>query len=65
MFTGIVEDIGRVEACERRGGDLRLTILCRQLDLSGTRVGDSVCVQGCCLTLTALHGRSFAADVSS
>ena len=64
MFTGIVEDVGRVQACESRGGDMRLAILCQRLDLSGTRVGDSLCVQGCCLTVTALEGRSFAADVS-
>jgi len=64
VFTGIVEDVGRVQACESRGGDMRLAILCQRLDLSGTRVGDSLCVQGCCLTVTALEGRSFAADVS-
>jgi riboflavin synthase len=64
VFTGIVQDVGRVQACERRGGDLRVTIQCQRLDLSGTRVGDSLCVQGCCLTATAVHGRTFAADVS-
>jgi len=64
VFTGIVQDVGRVQACESRGGDMRLAILCQRLDLSGTRVGDSLCVQGCCLTVTALEGRSFAADVS-
>jgi riboflavin synthase len=64
VFTGIVQDVGRVQARESRGGDLRFTILCQRLDLSGTRVGDSLCVQGCCLTVTALEGRAFAADVS-
>jgi len=64
MFTGIVQDVGRVQSCEPRGGDLRLTIVCQRLDLSGTRAGDSLCVQGCCLTATAVQGRTFAADVS-
>lgn len=64
MFTGIVQDVGRVQACERRGGDLRLTVLCQRLDLSDTRIGDSLCVQGCCLTATALQGQCFTADVS-
>jgi riboflavin synthase len=64
VFTGIVQDVGRVQACERRGGDLRLTVLCQRLDLSGTRIGDSLCVQGCCLTATALQGQCFTADVS-
>ncbi|HEY0766328.1 MAG TPA: riboflavin synthase [Steroidobacteraceae bacterium] len=64
MFTGIVQDIGRVRAREARRGDVRLQIACERLDLSGVRVGDSICVQGCCLTATALQGRTFAADVS-
>lgn len=64
MFTGIIQDVGRVASCEPRGGDLRLVIECRRLDLSAVRVGDSVCVQGCCLTVIDLSGKAFAADVS-
>ena len=64
MFTGIVQDVGRVLARELRGGDVRLRIGCQQLDLSGVRVGDSLCVQGCCLTAIELEGKTFAADVS-
>ena len=47
MFTGIVQDVGRVLAREARGGDVRLTIGCERLDLAHARVGDSLCVQGC------------------
>lgn len=64
MFTGIVQDLGRVQASETRGGDLRLTIACTRLDLSGLRVGDSICVQGCCLTATEVRRSTFAADLS-
>ena len=64
MFTGIVQDIGRVQALEARGGDVRLVIAAQRLDLSAARVGDSICVQGCCLTATAVQARTFAADVS-
>jgi riboflavin synthase len=64
VFTGIVKDVGRVQAREPRGGDLRLVIACHQLDLRAVRVGDSLCVQGCCLTAVELNGRNFAADVS-
>lgn len=64
MFTGIVQDVGRVERCERRGGDVRLAIGCHQLDTARLSVGDSICVQGCCLTAVELQGRSFTADVS-
>jgi riboflavin synthase len=64
MFTGIVLDVGRIEAREARGGDLRLTIGFTRLDAGRVAVGDSVCVQGCCLTAAAVGGTSFAADVS-
>ena len=64
MFTGIVLDVGRVVSRETRGGDARLVIAFDRLDPSGINVGDSICVQGCCLTAVELHDRSFAADVS-
>ena len=64
MFTGIVLDVGHVLTRETRGGDLRLVIETARLDLAGTRVGDSICVQGCCLTTTQVQGRTFAADLS-
>src|SRR5579862_3591395 len=64
MFTGIVQDLGRVESLEQRGGDVRLSITCPTLDMSRIALGDSVCVQGCCLTAVEVRGRTFAADVS-
>ena len=64
MFTGIVQDVGRVQVLEPRGGDVHMVIEFDRLDPAGIRIGDSICVQGCCLTATALLGRAFAADVS-
>jgi riboflavin synthase len=64
MFTGIVQDVGRIQQREMRDGDMRLTIAVDRLDLARTAVGDSICVQGVCLTVTARTDRSFAADVS-
>jgi riboflavin synthase len=64
MFTGIVKDIGEVRAVERRGGDLRLTIGFRQLQAHSLALGDSVCVQGVCLTVAELAQDAFVADVS-
>jgi riboflavin synthase len=64
LFTGIVQDIGEVRSLEARGGDVRLTIACHHLDLARVGVGDSICVQGCCLTVTDRPGQAFAADVS-
>lgn len=64
MFTGIVQDLGRIRARDSVGGDTRLTIEVGRLDLSRIAQGDSVCVQGCCVTAVALEARSFAADLS-
>jgi len=64
MFTGIVQDVGRVLSREARGGDVRLLIAFDRLDAAGIGIGDSICVQGCCLTAVELRDRTFAADVS-
>jgi len=64
VFTGIIQDVGRVQSLEARGGDVRLLIACDRLDATRIRIGDSISVQGCCLTATAVTGRVFAADVS-
>ncbi len=64
MFTGIVQALGSVEQSEVRGGDIRLTIDCENLDLSRTRLGDSIAVNGACLTAIEFGEGSFSADVS-
>jgi riboflavin synthase len=64
MFTGIVLDVGKVAARTERGGDVRLAIQVRHLDLSHTAIGDSICVQGCCITAVALGTDTFEADLS-
>jgi len=64
VFTGIVQDVGRIEASESRGGDLRLLIACDRLDIARLSAGDSVSVQGCCLTAVEIRGNTFAADLS-
>ncbi len=64
MFTGIVQDVGRVVSQETRGGDVRMVIAFDRLNPSGIHIGDSICVQGCCLTAVDLRDSSFAADVS-
>lgn len=65
MFTGIIQAIGGVQALERRGGDLRLRIDTGGLDLSDVALGDSIAVNGVCLTVVKLPGNGFAADVSN
>jgi riboflavin synthase len=64
VFTGIIQDVGRVLALEALGGDTRLTVAVDRLDLSRTVIGDSIAVGGVCLTAVALQPRAFSADVS-
>jgi riboflavin synthase len=64
MFTGIVQDTGTVASLTAREGDVRLAIRVGRLDLSRTAVGDSICVQGCCVTAVALSAQGFEADLS-
>lgn len=64
MFTGIIQAVGKIAALEAKGGDARLRIATGTLDLSGVRLGDSIAVNGVCLTAVELPGDGFWADVS-
>jgi riboflavin synthase len=64
LFTGIVQDIGTIVALEERAGDVRLVVEAATLDLAGLAAGDSVAVQGVCLTALEPAPRRFCADVS-
>lgn len=64
MFTGIIETLGTVAGVEPRGGDLRLLIDAGGLPLDQVRLGDSIAVNGVCLTVVEVAGNGFAADVS-
>jgi len=63
MFTGIIEDVGRVAANQRRPAGARMAFHTR-IDLQGVGVGDSVAVNGACLTAVQLEGDRFWVDVS-
>jgi riboflavin synthase len=62
MFTGIVEELGSVAGIDVQDRSARLHIACRDV-LDGARVGDSVSVDGTCLTITTLPGDGFTADL--
>lgn len=64
MFTGIVTAVGRVAAVHVAGGARRLTIEAGAQAAAGWRIGDSVAVSGACLTLAAVEGGRFDADLS-
>ena len=63
MFTGIIEELGRVRSLERRGEGVRMTVEARAVT-GGTREGDSIAVNGVCLTALEVRADSFAADGS-
>jgi riboflavin synthase len=62
MFTGIVEELGTVEAIEDQGDAVRLSVR-GPLVVSDAGAGDSIAVNGCCLTVVTHDGEVFTADV--
>ena len=62
MFTGIIEEIGTVKQLVPGKVSYRLTVSAQKV-LEGTQVGDSIATNGICLTVTAIHGNNFDADV--
>lgn len=63
MFTGIIEGFGSVARLTPSGGGARMSILA-EFDIDGIRIGDSIAVNGACLTAVTLDGRLFSVDVS-
>lgn len=63
MFTGVIEGVGKVRSIKRKGEALEIEIS-SDFDLERSNVGDSISVNGCCLTVTSRLGKSFWADVS-
>lgn len=65
MFTGIIEGLGRLAALDRRGGDAHLVIEAGSLPFDDLRLGESIAVNGVCLTVVAFDARQFEADASN
>jgi len=64
MFTGIIQAIGEIHTLEPRGGDVRLILGTGKLEMTGFAPGDSIAVNGVCLTAVRVEGSGLAADVS-
>ena len=62
MFTGIIEETGTIGAIETKADGVSLVVNCSTV-LEGTRIGDSIAVNGVCLTVTSISGVSFTADL--
>lgn len=65
MFTGIIKSIGTIQDFQAQAGDARMRIQGGGLDFSDVAVGDSIAVNGVCLTAVALRSESFSVDVSA
>lgn len=65
MFTGIIEAIGSVKSLKEIKSEWRLVLESEKLDMSDVKLGDSIAVSGCCLTVVEMTASSFAADVSN
>jgi riboflavin synthase len=64
MFTGIVQSVGLIRAVEPRQGDVTIDVQTPSMSLESVTAGDSIAVNGVCLTVTSMDAGSFRADVS-
>lgn len=64
MFSGIVQAVGAIERVEPLQKGVRLTIEAGALGLTDTKIGDSIAVNGACMTATSISGNRFTVDVS-
>ncbi|VAW90251.1 Riboflavin synthase eubacterial/eukaryotic [hydrothermal vent metagenome] len=65
MFTGLVEAVGKVVSIENRGGESRMSFASASIGLSDAQLGDSIAINGVCLTVVSKTDVQFAADVSA
>jgi riboflavin synthase len=64
MFSGIVADVGLIKLAQDRDGGLRLTVATEALGMDDVQLGDSIAVNGVCLTVVKIAGKDFTVDVS-
>ena len=65
MFTGLIAGVGRLAGRETRGGDARLRIDAGTLPFAGVQLGESIAVNGCCLTVVEFDANKFSVDASN
>jgi riboflavin synthase len=65
MFTGIVQAVGRIADAEPKGDGLRIAVDIGIRDVADVAVGDSIAINGCCLTIAEINGATLAFDVSA
>ncbi len=65
MFTGIIQAIGHIDTIEKLGDGYRLHINAGKLDMSDVQLGDSIALQGACMTVVSMTTSHFAIDISA
>lgn len=65
MFTGIVQAMGRIAAAEPNGDGLRIAVDIGVRDVADVAIGDSIAINGCCLTIVEVNGSTLSFDVSA
>lgn len=63
MFTGIIEEVGEIKSFIKNSNGATIEVCCHTV-LEGTKIGDSIAINGCCQTVTKLNPNSFSANVS-
>lgn len=64
MFTGIIQDLGTIKAVKTNAIDTTITVATKNLGLADANIGDSIAVNGVCLTATTIDGDIYTADIS-
>jgi riboflavin synthase len=64
MFSGIIADVGTISSAQDREGGLRLSVETQDLGMGDVALGDSIAVNGVCLTVVKIDGNTFTVDVS-
>ncbi|MFK8010484.1 MAG: riboflavin synthase [Marinicellaceae bacterium] len=65
MFTGLIQSVGCINSKRRKQGDLQFVIDTKFTDMSDVELGDSIAINGVCLTVTSIKGTQISVDVSS
>ncbi len=65
MFTGIIQAVGHIDTVEKLGDGFRLHIDAGKLDMSDVQLGDSIALQGACMTVVSMTTSHFAVDISA
>ncbi|MGD8592207.1 MAG: riboflavin synthase, partial [Gammaproteobacteria bacterium] len=65
MFTGIIQSVGKIVTVESRGGDARIVIDSGKMSMADVNLGDSIAVNGVCLTVVDKTDTGFTADISN